>query len=297
METTFGRPGYQFPPTREVVQGIIRFCREALDNEETPVLLGYSLGKSQELLRSLGEAGFPIMLHGAVYKLTKIYEQFGQSFPPYEAYEAGSAKGKVLICPPHVANSTMLRKLGKIRTAILTGWAVDPNCRYRYQCDAAFPISDHADFPDLIEMVKRVQPKKVYTLHGFAADFAQTLRELGYEAQALSEQEQFTLDLALDLKRKLARRRPARAGLAAQNGPGAGAGRGEPLLPGFREGLFRNCRGQSQARKGPRACRIFWFVAGERAAYRCHLAHRPAFREQPEQNPASGVGGFAQCAL
>ncbi|HVV72533.1 MAG TPA: MBL fold metallo-hydrolase, partial [Verrucomicrobiae bacterium] len=195
METTFGRPQYQFPPTEGVLRGIIRFCREALDNEETPVLLGYSLGKSQEILCSLGEAKLPLMLHGAVWKLTRIYEQFGRCFPAYEAYDARSARGKVLLCPPNVTNSAMLRNLGKVRTAILTGWAVDSNARYRYQCDAAFPLSDHADFNDLIEMVRRVEPRKVYTLHGFAADFAHTLRELGYDAQALSENEQLALPL------------------------------------------------------------------------------------------------------
>jgi len=195
METTFGRPHYVFPPTEAVMKSVLRFCREALDNDETPVLLGYSLGKSQEILCSLGEAGMPIMLHGAVHKLTQVYEQFGHCFPQYELYHAASARGKVLICPPNAANSAMLRKLGATRTAILTGWAVDPNCRYRYQCDAAFALSDHADFPDLLEFVKRVQPKKVYTLHGFAADFAQTLRGMGFDAQALSEDEQLALRL------------------------------------------------------------------------------------------------------
>src|ERR1043165_1280917 len=112
-------------------------------------------------------------------------------FPTYERYEAGAARGKVLLCPPNVINSAMLRSLGKTRCAILTGWAVDPNCRYRYQCDAAFPLSAHADCSELLEMVKRVQPKRIYTLHGFAADFAQPLRELGYDAQALSQNEQF----------------------------------------------------------------------------------------------------------
>jgi DNA ligase-1 len=195
METTYGRAHYRFPPTAGVMQGIIRFCREALDNDETPVLLGYSLGKSQELLCGLGDAGLPLMLHGTVFKLTQIYEQFGQCFPPYERYEAGAARGKVLLCPPHVIHSAMLRNLGKSRTAILTGWAVDSNCRYRYQCDAAFPLSDHADYGDLLELVKQVQPRKVYTLHGFAADFAQSLRELGIEAHALSQEEQFLLPL------------------------------------------------------------------------------------------------------
>src|SRR5436305_3137480 len=96
-----------------------------------------------------------------------------------------------------MAGSAGLRRLGQVRTAVLTGWAVDPNCRFRYQTDAAFPLSDHADFEELIELVKKVAPKKVYTLHGFAADFAQTLRELGFDAQALSEQEQMNLDLRL----------------------------------------------------------------------------------------------------
>src|SRR5438477_5042 len=96
-------------------------------------------------------------------------------------------------CPPNFSNSAMLRNPGKTRTAVLTGWAVDPGCRFRYQCDAAFPLSDHADFPELIEMVKLVQPQKIYTLHGFAAEFAQTLRQLGYDASALSQDEQFPL--------------------------------------------------------------------------------------------------------
>src|SRR5262245_59837684 len=198
METTYGRPQYAFPPAEDVLKGVQRFCREALANEETPVLLGYSLGKSQELLCGLADAGLPLMLHGAVFKLTQIYEQFGQCFTKYERYDSGSGRGKVLLGPPHVINSAMLRNIGKTRTAILTGWAVDPNCRYRYQSDAAFPLSDHADYPDLIELVKRVQPKKVYTVHGFAADFAHTLRELGFDAQALSEDEQLALAIGVN---------------------------------------------------------------------------------------------------
>jgi len=196
METTYGRPVYHFPPTAEVLNGVLQFCREALDNDEIPVLLGYSLGKSQELLQGLRDAELPIMLHPEVFKLTQIYEQFGQRFPAYEKYDAALAKGKVLICPPNASNLGLRQKLGAVRTAILTGWAVDPNCRFRYQTDAAFPLSDHADFPELVELVRRVSPKKIFTLHGFAADFAQTLTRLGFDAQSLSEDEQLALPLA-----------------------------------------------------------------------------------------------------
>ncbi len=43
--------------------------------------------------------------------------------------------------------------------------------------------------------MKQVQPKHVHTLHGFAGDFAATLRGLGFEASALSEDEQMMLGL------------------------------------------------------------------------------------------------------
>ena len=222
METTYGRPEYRFPPAEAVMQGVVRFCREALDNDETPVLLGYSLGKSQELLCGLGDAALPIVLHGTVFKMTQVYEQFGQCFPKYEPYEAGKTSGKVLLCPPSVVNSAMLRNLGQTRTAVLTGWAVDPGCRYQYRADAAFPISDHADFPDLIEFVRQVQPGKVLTLHGFAADFAHTLRGLGYDAQALSENEQLTLGLTAEgtLPRKPRQKRDQTPTVSSQPVPG-----------------------------------------------------------------------------
>lgn len=191
METTFGRPVYAFPPTDAVLAGVIRFCRDAIANDETPILLGYSLGKSQEILRGLTDAGLPVTLHPQVAKMTRVYEELGQSFPEYQiADRRRSGRGRVWICPPGAALDRHLSGVGPTRTAVLTGWAVDSGCQFRYRCDAAFPLSDHADFPDLIEFVRRVAPRKVYTLHGFAADFAQTLRELGFNAQALSQPEQ-----------------------------------------------------------------------------------------------------------
>src|SRR5205814_3140854 len=65
----------------------------------------------------------------------------------------------------------------------------------RYQVDAAFPLSDHADYTDLLRYVELVQPKRVLTLHGFAAEFARDLRERGIEAWALSEENQMELVL------------------------------------------------------------------------------------------------------
>jgi DNA ligase-1 len=196
METTFGRPQYTFPPEAEVWCDIIEFCRTAMAEETMPVLFAYSLGKSQELLAGLQEAGLPIALHKETAKLTRIYEHFGQSFPRYHVFDGSNHKA-VLIAPPQASRSLLFQQISKVRTAVVTGWAMDSGCRFRSGTDAAFPLSDHADFPSLIEFVRRVSPKRVFTLHGFAAEFARTLRELGYDAQSLSEPEQLDLPLGV----------------------------------------------------------------------------------------------------
>jgi ATP-dependent DNA ligase I len=195
METTFGLPRYQFPPAEKVIDQIVAFCRDAIADNAVPVLLGYSLGKAQEILCSLDGAGLMPMLHGSVFQMTRIYEQFGQSFCKYVRYNKNDVDGKVLICPPSASHSPMVEKIPRRRVAMISGWAVEPNAIYRYQVDAAFPLSDHADYNDLIRYVDLVKPKRVLTLHGFAAEFARDLRERGIEAWALSEENQMEFKL------------------------------------------------------------------------------------------------------
>jgi DNA ligase 1 len=214
METTFGLPRYQFPPTEKVIEQIVAFARDAIDDGAVPVLFGYSLGKAQEILCALDGAGLTPMLHGSVFQMTRIYEQFGQSFCKYVRYNKNDVAGKVLICPPSASHSPIIEKLPRKRVAIISGWAVEPGAIYRYQVDAAFPLSDHADYCDLIRYVDLVKPERVLTLHGFAAEFARDLRERGIEAWALSEENQMEFKMGRDaaLRRPVgAARRPCQS--------------------------------------------------------------------------------------
>jgi DNA ligase-1 len=195
METTFGLPRYRFPPTKQIINMMVGFCQETIDAGEVPVLLGYSLGKAQEILCSLENAGLTPMLHDSVYQMTRIYERFGQSFCKYMPYNGNDVGGKVLICPPSASRSAMLQKIPRKRVALISGWAVDPDAVFRYQVNAAFALSDHADYDDLLRYVELVQPRRVFTLHGFAAAFACDLRARGIEAWALSEENQMELHL------------------------------------------------------------------------------------------------------
>jgi Cft2 family RNA processing exonuclease len=192
METTFGLPRYVMPPAEEVGAQIVAFCRQALTDSVTPVLYAYALGKTQELVMLLGQAGLPVMLHPQAWRIAQLYGELGRPLPPCREFEPASHQGHVVIAP---AQSSLLDWINPKRTAAVTGWALDASTKYRYASDAAFPLSDHSDFPDLLAFVDRVQPRIVYTLHGFAKEFAATLRARGVEAWAIGQGNQLELSL------------------------------------------------------------------------------------------------------
>lgn len=192
METTFALPRYVFPPSAQVHAAIIDFCRETLAGQVTPVLLAYSLGKSQELLQLVGGAGLPVQLHRQAHTLTRLHADLGVRLPPFAEFSPERHRGHVVIAPPQ---SEILSLIHPRRTAVATGWALDPGAIYRYGCDVAFPLSDHAGYDDLLAFVDRVQPRVVYTLHGFAREFAATLRARGTEAWAIGRGNQLELSL------------------------------------------------------------------------------------------------------
>jgi Cft2 family RNA processing exonuclease len=194
METTFGLPKYRLPPAREVEAEVVRFCRDGLEAGTVPVLFAYSLGKAQEAVWMLLENGLIPMLHPATFKMTELCRTLLPGFPEgYRAWDPARAAGCVLLWPPGRRSRGQLARIGPARTAILTGWALDSSARFRFGCDAAFAWSDHADYPDLLRYVELVRPKRVLTLHGFAAAFATDLRARGVEAWAISQENQLEL--------------------------------------------------------------------------------------------------------
>lgn len=198
METTYGRPRYRFPPTEGVLGDVVAFCRDTLAEGRTPVLLGYSLGKSQEILAALSGSGLPIQLHPSSAAMTRIYSDFGQRFPPWTPLDLETVQGHVVITPTARPLLSTPSLAGMLRIASLTGWALDsrrasPGNGSPFS--RRFPLSDHADFDDLLAFVEAVRPRRVFTLHGFASEFARELRRRGVDASALSEDDQ--LELAL----------------------------------------------------------------------------------------------------
>ncbi|MBV9877444.1 MAG: DNA ligase, partial [Verrucomicrobia bacterium] len=197
METTFGLSRFVFPPTEQVIAELIKFCRETIEEGATPILFGYSLGKAQEILAALHGTDLVVRLHSSVYQMTKVYNDKYHHLPPFSLYRGDDLAGSVLLCPPYVNGTRLVQNIKPRRTAILTGWALNPGAVHRYQCDAAFPLSDHADYPDLLRYVELIQPKRVLTVHGYAREFAEDLRRQGIEAWALGEGNQLELSIEL----------------------------------------------------------------------------------------------------
>ncbi len=159
----------------------------------TPVLLGYALGKAQEILKYLSDAGVPCRAHPVVHAVNKVYEAHGVAFPGVRALgPEGPDAGEVVVCPPHLQRSAAMRGVRRRRTAILTGWAVDGG-RFFRGVDAAFPLSDHADFPSLVAYARATGAARVFTVHGHEEALAAALRKEGIRAEPLREQQQLEL--------------------------------------------------------------------------------------------------------
>lgn len=190
MESTFGRPEFTFPPTKVLHTQILEFCSAALAADEIPVLLAYSLGKAQEVLKILETGAFQLMAYRTIRALNPVYAKHGYPMPETRPLDFLNLEGQVVVLPP-----TVLKKLpkGPHRIAMISGWGLQPNAKFRYQTDTVLPLSDHADYPELLQFVDAVNPKQVFTMHGSTTALAADLRRLGREAWSLSRDDQLEL--------------------------------------------------------------------------------------------------------
>jgi putative mRNA 3-end processing factor len=180
-ECTYGSPQYVFPTDDEVRAQVRAFVERSLFLGAMPVLLGYPLGKAQEAMALVNGLGFGVAIHPSLVQLTEVYRRFGVDLGPSVVYDGRLPPDHVLIAPPNLRGRALPARK---RTAFLSGWALDRSAKYRMGVDEAIPLSDHADFAELVAFVEQVQPKKVYTTHG-PATFADHLRRLGFDAEHL----------------------------------------------------------------------------------------------------------------
>ena len=192
MESTFGRPDFTFPPTLAVQEAIRKYCLESFVNGKIPILLAYSLGKAQEVLKILEEVKLPIMAHKAIRLLNPVYQKYGFCMPVTRPLDFDNMQGHIVLMPPSVRKK-LPAEIPPHRTAMVSGWGIKESARYRYRTDKVFPLSDHADYPELLQFVKQVNPHTTYLMHGSTVALASDLRRQGREAWSLNCADQLEL--------------------------------------------------------------------------------------------------------
>src|SRR5437763_3188413 len=187
MESTFGEPQYRFPPDVVTNERLYAAVDRARSDERVPVVLGYALGKGQEALELLVRHDYRVTLHGSVWNVAEIYRELGMKFSgPYERYEREQLRGRVLIAPPGCRRQPMVQNIERRYTIMLTGWALNKSAPYMYRgVDLVLPLSDHADYDDLVRLARETGAARIITMHG-PAKFAARLRELGFNAEHLA---------------------------------------------------------------------------------------------------------------
>ncbi len=190
METTYGSPEYVFPPTASVIKQVNSLISSCYDKGMPVVLMGYTLGKAQ-LLSYMFSSWKPIFFHESVEKINAIYRKNGINIQNGITVRNSEIESLpegpwLMISPVMNSKSTQVKVLKKkynAVTVLFSGWAISREYVKSVGADYGFPISDHSDFRELLQIVGDVSPDVVYTTHGFSERFSRILKKEGFDSK------------------------------------------------------------------------------------------------------------------
>ncbi|MBG7618187.1 ligase-associated DNA damage response exonuclease [Herbaspirillum sp. AP02] len=194
-ESTFGIPIYRWQPQAEIFEDINRWWRANAAEGRASVLFCYSFGKAQRILHGIDASIGPIVCHGAVEPLNRLYREAGVFLPATatvgeaEATQRGKSNayaGSLIIAPPSAAGSPWMRRFGDYSDAFASGWMRLRGTRRRRGVDRGFVLSDHADWPALQEAIAASSAERVIVTHGQVATMVRWLRQNGLDAGAFT---------------------------------------------------------------------------------------------------------------
>lgn len=191
-EATFALPVFSHPPLENEISKLMRSME--LFPQRAHLVGVYSLGKCQRVMLALRTAGYahPFYLHGALIKLTELYEQFGYDFGEWVPVSElkGSAKevmrGRIVLAPPSSLADRWSRSLPDMLPTMASGWMqIRARARQR-RAEMALIVSDHADWDDLLRTLEETEASDVWITHGRVEALEYALRKRGIRAKALS---------------------------------------------------------------------------------------------------------------
>lgn len=189
-EATFGLPVFTHPPIENEIDKLLHSLR--VFPQRCHLVGAYALGKCQRLIIALRRAGYhkPIYLHGAQVKLCELYRQFdidlGNLIPVSDVADKATLAGEIVIAPPSALADRWSRSLPNVRTVMASGWMQIRARAKQRNAELPLIISDHCDWPELLQTIKEVNPKEVWVTHGREDALMYQAQKMGYKARALS---------------------------------------------------------------------------------------------------------------
>ena len=191
-ESTFGLPIYKWKTPAQIDQQIQDWIVKNQQEGKTSVLIAYSLGKAQRVAKAAAKVTNKLFAHGAVYNVHEKLVNAGWNLPAVKRVTPDLPKqetaGGVIIAPPSADGTSWMKRFTPHNTGLCSGWMqVRGNVRRR-NADAGFIMSDHADWPGLLQAIKATGAEKVFVTHGFQAVLSRYLTETGIEAAEVKTQ-------------------------------------------------------------------------------------------------------------
>ncbi|MFN3192987.1 MAG: ligase-associated DNA damage response exonuclease [Aureliella sp.] len=188
-ESTFGLPVFRWPSQESVFLQINEWWRSAAEAGRCCLLYAYAVGKSQRLLAGLDPGIGDVYTHGAVEKGTEAYRRSGVVLPTTkyvgDFVDKKDWAGSLVLAVPSAHGTTWTRKYGRSTSAMASGWMAVRGSRRRRSVDRGFVLSDHVDWPTLLDAVSACEPSEIWVTHGSAAVVARYLGEKGYRSEVL----------------------------------------------------------------------------------------------------------------
>ena len=169
-EATFGLPIYRWQPGSDVAEDIRAWWQG--DRERPSLLFCYAFGKAQRLLAELHAIGVEeeVLLHGAVETVTRHYREAAVAMTPSRPVSdlprSDNLAGRLVLAPPSAHRSSWMRRFRSPQTGFASGWMAVRGARRRRGYERGFVLSDHADWPGLLQTVRQSGARKVYVTHG-----------------------------------------------------------------------------------------------------------------------------------
>jgi putative mRNA 3-end processing factor len=186
-ESTFGLPIYRWEPEQDIFDDINRWWRRNAGEGRCSVVFAYAFGKAQRIQSGLDPSIGPIVCHGAVEPLNRVYRAAGVPLPAtvmVSEVDKAALKHALVIAPPSAAGSPWMKRFGDYSDAFASGWMQLRGARRRRGVDRGFVLSDHADWPGLMTAIRATEAQQVVVTHGAIGVMVRWLCQIGLDAKA-----------------------------------------------------------------------------------------------------------------